>query len=50
VDNNYSAYPSASIGDSHPTSEGQKKATEEFILLLNVFYNHWVVSMGADNN
>ena len=38
VANNYSAYPS---GDSHPTSAGHRKATAEFVDLLNVFYNRW---------
>ena len=47
VDNNYSAYPSDSYGDSHPTYAGQQKAAEEFVTLLNVFYNRWVSSMGA---
>ena len=50
VDNNYSAYPTASAGDSHPTIAGQQKATEEFVLLLNFFYNRWVASMGVDND
>ncbi|MDM7988103.1 MAG: fibronectin type III domain-containing protein [Smithella sp.] len=31
-------YPS---GDDHPSAEGQQKATEEFMPLLNVFYNKW---------
>jgi hypothetical protein len=47
VDNNFSAYPNASPGDSHPTIAGQQKATEEFVPLLNVFYNRWVASMNA---
>ncbi|MBN2392426.1 MAG: hypothetical protein JXR84_16975 [Anaerolineae bacterium] len=38
IPNNYSAYPS---GDSHPTTNGQQKATAEFVPLLNVFYNRW---------
>jgi hypothetical protein len=38
VDNDDSAYPS---GDSHPTSAGHRKATAEFVDLLNVFYNRW---------
>lgn len=43
------AYPSSS-GDSHPTPAGNQKATEEFVLLLNYFYNRWH-SLGscADN-
>jgi len=45
VDNDFSAYPNASPGDSHPTIEGQQKATEEFVPLLNVFYNRWVASL-----
>lgn len=31
-------YPS---GDDHPSKKGSKKATEEFIPLLNYFYNRW---------
>jgi hypothetical protein len=31
-------YPS---GDDHPSEQGSRKATEEFIPLLNVFYNRW---------
>lgn len=33
------AYPS---GDDHPSAIGSLKATEEFIPLLNIFYNRWV--------
>jgi hypothetical protein len=33
------AYPS---GDDHPSEAGSRKATEEFIPLLNVFYHRWV--------
>jgi hypothetical protein len=36
--NNYAAYPS---GDSHPTAAGSKKATGEFVPLLNVAYHAW---------
>ena len=32
------AYPS---GDDHPSKKGSKKATDEFIPLLNNFYNRW---------
>ncbi len=35
---NTSAYPS---GDDHPNSAGSKKATNEFVPLLNIFYNRW---------
>jgi len=31
-------YPS---GDDHPSVEGSRKATEEFVPLLNVFYHRW---------
>ena len=31
-------YPS---GDDHPSIEGSRKATEEFVPLLNVFYHRW---------
>src|SRR3990170_2356461 len=33
-------YPS-SEGDDHPSAEGSRKATEEFLPLLNVFYHRW---------
>ena len=32
------------IGDDHPSEAGSQKATEEFIPLLNVFYNRWKAS------
>ena len=32
------AYPS---GDDHPSKKGSQKATDEFIPLLNFFYNRW---------
>ncbi len=32
------AYPS---GDDHPSQAGSRKATEEFVPLLNVFYHRW---------
>ncbi len=38
VATNFSAYPS---GDSHPTSAGHRKATAEFVPLLNVYYHRW---------
>jgi hypothetical protein len=31
-------YPS---GDDHPSEKGSKKATDEFIPLLNIFYHRW---------
>lgn len=31
-------YPS---GDDHPSEEGSRKATEEFVPMLNVFYHRW---------
>lgn len=37
---NTSAYPSGS-GDSHPTPAGNRKATGEFLPLLNVYYHCW---------
>ncbi len=30
-----------SDGDDHPNSEGNRKATEEFVPLLNAYYNLW---------
>jgi len=38
VENDFAAYPS---GDSHPSSAGHRKATAEFVPLLNVYYNRW---------
>jgi len=38
VNSNMSAYPS---GDSHPTAAGNQKAANEFIDLLNIWYNCW---------
>ena len=35
------AYPS---GDDHPSEAGSRKATEEFLPLLNVFYHRWAES------
>ena len=49
IANNYSAYPYYSGGpdwyDSRPTTNGHLKATEEFVPLLNVFYNRWQSGM-----
>jgi hypothetical protein len=36
--NNYAAYPSE---DSHPTAAGGRKATVEFVPLLNIAYHAW---------
>ncbi len=44
VENDYSAYPTDSSWDSHPTTVGHQKATAEFVPLLNVFYNRWKTS------
>lgn len=35
-----SYYPTAS-GDDHPSHEGNLKATEEFVPMLNIFYHRW---------
>jgi len=42
VSNDYSAYPTDTNWDSHPTSAGHQKATAEFVELLNVYYNRWI--------
>jgi hypothetical protein len=42
--NNFSAYYTE---DSHPSSAGGRKATAEFVPLLNVFYNRWKAAQGA---
>jgi len=34
-------YPS---GDDHPSREGNRKAADEFIPLLNIFYHQWITS------
>ncbi len=41
---NFAYYPS---GDSHPNSTGHRKATEEFVPLLNVFCNRWKEGGGS---
>ena len=33
-------------GDSHPTSAGNRKATAEFLPLLNVYYHRWQADRG----
>ncbi len=38
---NFAAYPSAS-DDDHPSSKGNRKATEEFIPLLNYYVRRWL--------
>ena len=40
---NTSYYPT-SRDDDHPSVAGSRKATEEFIPLLNIFYNRWKAS------
>ena len=45
VANNFAAY--GSDGDSHPTAAGNRKATAEFVQLLNVFYHRWVEDGGT---
>jgi hypothetical protein len=41
------AYPRAP-GDSHPSAAGDRKATDEFVPLLNAAYNAWKGNEGAD--
>ncbi|MEW5724720.1 MAG: hypothetical protein AB1896_16525 [Thermodesulfobacteriota bacterium] len=43
---NTSAYPTDS-GDDHPNPAGNKKATAEFVPLLNVFYHLWAATAPA---
>jgi hypothetical protein len=38
VNSDLAAYPS---DDSHPSSAGNRKATAEFVPLLNIFYHRW---------
>ncbi len=35
------AYYPSSPGDDHPSPEGNRRATEEFLPLLNIYYNRW---------
>ncbi len=46
INNNFAAYPS---GDSHPSSAGHRKATQEFVALLNVFYHRWKNGTRVEN-
>ncbi|MBF0411625.1 MAG: hypothetical protein HQK70_02800 [Desulfamplus sp.] len=39
-DSNMSAYPT-DVWDAHPNTEGQQKATVEFVPMLNYYYNEW---------
>jgi hypothetical protein len=39
---NHLFYPSN--GDDHPSPRGNRKATTEFLPLLNVYYNKWIVN------
>lgn len=41
VINDFSYYGGGNGGGSHPTAAGNEKATEEFVPLLNVYYNRW---------
>ena len=43
VANDFAAYGSGPW-DSHPTSAGNRKATGEFVEMLNVFYHRWQAS------
>jgi hypothetical protein len=43
---NHLVYPSGS--DDHPNAAGDKKATAEFVGLLNAAYNAWKSNTGAD--
>lgn len=44
---NTSYYPSAA-DDDHPSVEGSRKATEEFIPLLNIFYHRWKAGLPSE--
>jgi hypothetical protein len=41
-----SYYPSGG-GDDHPNAKGSRKATDEFVTLLNVYYNRWKATAPA---
>ena len=40
TNNNFAHYPNGEW-DSHPNSTGHRKATDEFVSLLNFYYNRW---------
>lgn len=44
---NFAYYPS---GDSHPSTAGHQKATDEFVPLLNYYYNQWMNSGNGGGN
>jgi hypothetical protein len=46
ANNNFSAYASAP-DDSHPTAAGGKKATGEFVPLLNIAVHCWLGEGGC---
>lgn len=46
VKKNTAAYPSCE-GDSHPSIAGNRKATTEFVKMLNVYYHRWQDSLTA---
>jgi len=41
IDNGPATLYYDSDGDEHPNSDGNQKATDEFVPMLNVFYNRW---------
>jgi len=41
IDNGPATLYYDSDGDEHPNSDGNQKATDEFVPVLNVFYNRW---------
>jgi hypothetical protein len=45
TDRNTEYYPSS---DDHPSEKGSRKATEEFIPLLNIFYHRWAASQSSN--
>ena len=42
-----SAYYRSASDDDHPSAKGNRKATEEFVPLLNIFYHRWKASAPA---
>lgn len=36
-----------SDGDEHPNASGSQKATDEFVPMLNIFYNRWIANAPA---
>jgi hypothetical protein len=47
VSNSNTSYYPSSPDDDHPSADGSRKATDEFVPLLNIFYHRWKSEMPA---